>query len=235
MPTVGDTKRDAARRLFDQVEAALRQDETLQDKDTLGRMIDKAEEGHRSRSRKRFDAQDHVRQRFIYPVVDSVLDTWCRKQGLRADPFNCFKYKGKERGPTQHETAIGPSENTVRHYFERIADASPLLGGEGAAVLKATTQAPAPDFRFQAPLPFGAAGDCVYSAEPGDLVRALHRTAMYVAVGGDLARGWRYDCGLVLFCASSRVHRALGEDLFDAWPDVCDSLWRSTRVRVCVF
>ena len=138
MPTYSDAKRDAARRLFEQIERALGADATLGEKDEMRLMVRKAEEDHHSRSRKRFDADEFVRQRLIYPVIDDVVARWCRTHDLRADPFNCFKYKGAERGPTQHQTGIGPSERTVRHYFERIDEAAPILGGRGAEVLKSS-------------------------------------------------------------------------------------------------
>jgi hypothetical protein len=89
--------------------------------------------------------------------MDDAISAWCQRRELRTDPYNVLRYEGSERGPTQHETAIGPSLPVVHRAFDRLAQQVPLLPDCRAAVEKAGTKAIAPAFRLQAPLPFGAA------------------------------------------------------------------------------
>ena len=166
----------------------------------------------------------------LYRRMDAVLDTWCRRREIRTEPFNVFRYGGAERGPTQHETAIGPSLPFVERAFDRLAAAVPEIVDSRRAVVKAGTKAIAPGFRLQHPLPFGAAGEVVYDGSRADLDRAIYQVAMYAATSGDPSRGWRYDCGLLVFYGADPPRPLLGEPLWEAWPEVQARVWESGRV-----
>ena len=157
------------------------------------------------------------------------------RREIRTDPYNVFRYEGRERGPTQHETAIGPSLLFVNRAFERLAEVVPEIANCGATVVKAADKAIAPAFRLQHPLPFGAAGDTTYDGTRKDLERGIYRVAMYAATGGDPSRSWRYDCGLFIFYSLQRPRALLGAELFDAWPDAARThLGIRTRVDYCL-
>ncbi|MBI3386380.1 MAG: hypothetical protein HY027_01445 [Deltaproteobacteria bacterium] len=83
---------------------------------------------------------------------------------------------------------------------------------------------------MQTPLPFGAVGEIVYSDDRAELTRGAYRVAMYAATGGDVSRGWRYDCGLLIYYASDRLRSMIGDELWEVWPEVQERLWESGRV-----
>jgi hypothetical protein len=227
MPTHLDAKRDAALAFFKSLERTLLADEVMTDKQCV-RMIlakgaDEASEQHR-----RFN-RDAAFRRLVYGKIDDALIAWCGKREIRADPFMCFRYGGEERGPTQHETALGLAKPAIERSFERLREAVPVLP-DCSAVFKAPTKAPAPDFRLQLPLPFGAVGEVVYGGDRAELARSVYRVAMYTATGGDVSRGWRYDCGLLIYYAVERLRAALGDELWETWPEVQKSVWESARV-----
>jgi hypothetical protein len=234
MSTYVDPHREAARAFFESLERALGTDETLSDKQCVRLIVEKAHAEHAARSRKRFNPEEVFRSRLLYPKVDEVIAAWCRKREIRTDPFNVFRYEGAERGPTQHETAIGPSLPNVQRAFERLAEAVPELPNLGGAVVKAADKAIAPAFRLQHPLPFGAAGHAVYGGSRKELDRGIYQVAMYAATGGDPSRSWRYHCGVLLFYGLERPRTLLGAKLFDAWPDVQTRIWDSARVWAIV-
>ena len=234
MPTHVDARREAARAFFEFLERELTADETLTDKQCVRLIIEKAHADHAAQSRKRFDLEDVFRRKLLYARIDDVVATWCRKREIRTDPYNVFRYEGPERGPTQHETAIGPSLPFVRRTFERLAEAVPEITNYGSAVEKAPAKAIAPAFRLQHPLPFGAAGDAAYDGTRKDLERGIYQVAMYAATGGDASRSWRYDCGLFIFYSLERPRTLLGAELFDAWPEVRTRIWESGRIWAIV-
>ena len=227
MPTHLDVKRDAARAFFTVLERSLGADEVLADKQCVQMILAKGESEARA-VRKRF-GRDAVFRKLVFGKIDDALMQWCSKREIRADPFMCFRYGGEERGPTQHETALGLAKPAIVRTFERLQEAAPELSDE-SGVFKAPTKAPAPDFRLQSPLPFGAVGEVVYSDQGADLPRTIYRVAMYAATGGDVSRGWRYDCGVVIFYAAERLRSVIGEDLWQAWPDLQARVWEAARV-----
>ena len=234
MPTYVDSRREAARAFFQFLERELTADEVLADKQCVRLMIEKAQSEHAAHSRKRFDPESAFRSKLLYSKIDDVITAWCRKREIRTDPYNVFRYGGTERGPTQHETAIGPSLPTVNRALERLHSAVPELTDCRAAVAKAPTKAIAPAFRLQHPLPFGAAGEVKYAGTRRDLERGIFQIAMYAATGGDPSRSWRYDCGLLIFYCDEPRRTLLGEALFDAWPAVQPNVWECSRVWVAL-
>lgn len=235
MPTYVDARREAARSFFQLLERELTADETLADKQCVRLIIERSQAEHAAKSRKRFDPQDAFRRKLLYTKMDDVIAAWCRRREIRTDPYNVFRYEGPERGPTQHETAIGPSLPFVNRTFERLTEAVPEITASGAAVVKAPDKAIAPAFRLQHPLPFGAAGDITYDGTRKDLERGIYQVAMYAATGGDASRSWRYDCGLFIFFSLERPRTFLGTDLFEAWAEVQTRIWESGRVWAIVF
>jgi len=232
MPTYIDARRHAARGFFEFLESQLRADEVLADRQCVRLIVDKARDGHTAHTTKRFDAEAVFRGKILYGKMDDAIATWCRRRDLRADPYNVFRYEGRERGPTQHATAVGPSLPTIHRAFDRLAEQVAALPDCRAAVEKAGTKAIAPAFRLQRPLPFGAAGEVKYGAGRGDVERGIYLVAMYAATGGDSSRGWRYDCGLLVVYCLEPPRTVLGEGLFEQWPEVHAKLWEAGRVWV---
>ncbi len=232
MPTYVDARREAARAFFEFLERELRADEVLADKQCVQLIIEKARTEQAARSRKRFDPEAAFRSRLLYDKIDDAIVAWCRTRDIRTDPYNVFRYEGPERGPTQHDTALGPSLPTVTRMFDRLVEAVPEIADCRAAVTKAPTSAIAPAFRLQHPLPFGAAGEVKYGGTRADLERGIFQVAMYAATGGDASRGWRYDCGLLMCYGLQRPLTLLGETLHEAWPEVHERIWESGRVWV---
>src|SRR5205085_1347854 len=118
MPTYLDARREAARSFFEFLEKRLSADEVLADKQCIRLIIEKAAADHAERSRKRFDAETVFRYKLLYDKMDEAIALWCQRREIRADPYNILRYGGPERGPTQHETAIGPSLPTIRRAFD---------------------------------------------------------------------------------------------------------------------
>ena len=232
MPTYVDARREAARAFFELLERSLKADEVLGDKQCVRLIIEKAQAEQAAASRKRFDTDAAFRSKLLYGKVDEVITAWCRKRDIRTDAYTVFRYGGSERGPTQHETAIGPSLPFVNRAFDRLAEVVPELANGRTGVAKAGTKAIAPAFRLQHPLPFGAAGETVYGGTRHQLERGIYQVAMDAATGGDPSRGWRYDCGLFIFYSSQRLPVLLGEALFDVWPALQARLWEAARVWV---
>lgn len=232
MPTYVDGRRQAARGFFEFLEGQLGADEVLADKQCVRLIIEKARDEHAGHSTKRFDAEATFRSKLLYGKMDDAIAAWCRRRELRADPYNVLRYEGRERGPTQHDTAIGPSLPMVHRAFDRLAERVPALPDCRAAVEKAATKAIAPAFRLQHPLPFGAAGEVKYGATRGDVERAIYLVAMYAATGGDPSRNWRYDCGVLVVYCLERPRAVLGEALFEHWPEVHAQVWEAGRVWV---
>ncbi|MCK6555023.1 hypothetical protein L6Q96_10650 [Candidatus Binatia bacterium] len=230
MPTPLDARRESGRAFFEALGAGLADDEVVSDRRCVRLLIDKAQAEHAGRTRKRFDAGAVFRQRILYDRIDTAVAAWCRRREIRTEPFNVFRYEGPERGPTQHETAIGPSLPFVERTFDRLAAAVPEIVDSRRAVIKAPTRAIAPGFRLQHPLPFGAAGEIVYDGDRSELDRAVYRVAMYVATTGDPSRSWRYDCGLLIFYGAEAPRQLLGDSLWEVWPDVQARLWDAGRV-----
>ena len=234
MPSFIDARREAGRAFFEFLERQLSTDEVLSDKHCLRLIVDQARAEHAAKSRKRFDPEDTFRHRLLYSRIDDAIAAWCRKRDIRTEPFNVFRYEGPERGPTQHETAIGPSMAYVHRAFERLAERVSEIPDCSAQVVKAPTKVITPAFRLQHPLPFGAAGDAKFNGARKDLERGIYQVAMYVASGGDPARHWRYDCGLFVFSGMARPRTVLGDDFLDAWPEVRTRVWEAGRVWVIV-
>lgn len=234
MPSFVDARREAARAFFEFLDRQLGGDEVLSDKQCVRLIVDKSQAEHAARSRKRFDVEDCFRRKLLYGRIDDAIAAWCRKREIRTDPYSVFRFAGSERGPTQHETALGPSLPNVRRAFERLAESVPELPDRGSAVVKAPTKAIAPAFRLQHPLPFGAAGEVKFGAGLDDLARGVYQVAMEAATGGDPSRSWRYDCGLFVAYGLDRPRAVLGGPLFDAWPEVHARIWESGRVWVSV-
>jgi hypothetical protein len=232
MPTYVDARREAARGFFEFLERELQADEALTDKQCARLLIEKARAERAAQSRKRFDAEDAFRQRLLYGKIDDAIAAWCRKRDVRADPYNVFRYEGAERGPTQHETAIGPALPTVNRAFERLAEQAPEIAHCSGAIVKSPNAALAPAFRLQQPLPFGAAGEVKYGGTRRDLDRGIYQVAMYAASGGDPSRNWRYDCGLLILYSPGRPRDLLGEELFEIWPDARARIWAAGRAWV---
>jgi len=232
MPSYVDARRESARAFFELLERELKTDEVLGDKQCVRLIIEKAQAEQAAKSRKRFDPEDAFRRKLLYGKIDDVLADWCHKREIRTDPYNVFRYEGPERGPTQHETAIGPSLPVVNRAFERLVEAVPEIADHSSAVVKAPNTAIAPAFRLQHPLPFGAAGEVKYASGRKDLERSIYQVAMYAATGGDASRGWRYDCGLLICYSRERPRTLLGDALFETWPEVQGRAWESARVWV---
>jgi hypothetical protein len=234
MPTYVDAHREAAHAFFEFLERELRADEVLADKQCVQLLLSKAQTEQAAKSRKRFDPEGTFRHRVLYSKIDDVIAAWCRKRDIRTDPYNVFRYEGPERGPTQHETAIGPSLPQVTRACERLAQAVPEIPNCSRAIIKAKNAAIAPAFRLQPPLSFGAAGETRYGGTRKDLERGIYQVAMYAATGGDPSRSWRYDCGLFVFYSLERPHLLLGADLFAVWPEVQTRIWEAGRTWVIV-
>jgi hypothetical protein len=232
MPSVVDSRREAARAFFTFLEHQLRSDEVLADRQCVRRLIDKEQNEHAAQSPKRFDAEECFRRKLLYGGIDDAIAAWCRARAIRTDPYSVFRFAGSERGPTQHETAIGPSLAFVRRAFERLAEAVPEVPDCSAAVIKQPTRTIAPVFRLQHPLPFGAAGEVKYAAARSDVERGIFQVAMDAATGGDPSRGWRYDCGVYIGYGVESPRKLIGDDLFAAWPEVHARIWNSGRVWV---
>lgn len=223
--------REAARGFFQALEKHLIGDDVLADKQCVQRLLDKAQAEQAERSRKRFDAAACFRNRLLFPRIDDVLVSWCARREIKADPYKVFRYEGSERGPTQHETAIGPSLGMIQRAFDRLAEKVPEIPDVRAAVAKEASKAIAPAFRLQHPMPFGAAGDVHYGSKRRDIDQGIYRVAMYAGTGGDASRGWRYDCGLFVAYCEDRTRRVLGE-LWDDWPEIQERIWEAGRVWV---
>lgn len=232
MPTYVDARRQAAQGFFEFLAGQLKADEVLADKQCVRLIIDKAQAAHAAGSRQRFDAEATFRSKLLYGKMDDAVAAWCRRRELRTDPYTVLRYGGPERGPTQHETAIGPSLPMIHRTFDRLAEQVSALPDCRTAVEKAGTKAIAPAFRLQHPLPFGAAGEVAYGAARGDVGRAIYRVAMYAATGGDPSRRWRYDCGLLIVYSFEPPRVVLGEALFEAWPEAHTQVWEAARVWV---
>jgi len=232
MPTYVDARRQAAHGFFQFLESHLRGDEVLADRQCVRLIIEKARVEHGPRSAKRFDAEATFRAKLLYGKIDEAVAMWCRRRELRAEPYNVLRYEGRERGPTQHDTALGPSLPMVHRAFDRLAERVPEIPDCRAAVEKAGTKAIAPAFRLQHPLPFGAAGQVKYGAGREDVERGVYLVAMYAATGGDPSRHWRYDCGVLIAYGFERSQFVLGDTLFEEWPDVQTRVWESGRVWV---
>ncbi len=227
MPTQLDARRDAARAFFASLDRFLATDEVMSDKQCVKMILEKGATRFGA-ARQRF-GRDAAFRKLVFGKIDDALVEWCARRQMRADPFHCFRYGGDERGPTQHESALGLAKPAIERTFERLREAAPALGDE-SGVFKSPTKAPAPDFRLQAPLPFGAVGEAVYSDQVAELRRGIYRVAMYAATGGDVSRGWRYDCGLLIFYGAQRLRSLMGENLWETWPDVQRRVWESVRV-----
>lgn len=227
-----NVRRETARAFFEALERELRSDEILSDRKCVAMIIDKAQQEHAAASRKRFDAEAVFRNKLLYPRFDEALAGWCRRREIKADPYKVFRYVGPERGPTQHETAIGPSVATANRLFDRLAEAAPEIADCRAKVLKAPTSVVAPALRLQFPLPFGAAGECKYGGTRKDLDRAIAQTVLDVATGGDVSRGWRYDCGLLVFYGSEASAALLGAGIAEKWDDLRMRIWDAAHVWV---
>lgn len=223
-------KRESARHLFQALEEFLRKDELLGDKQCVRMILDK-EKADPTGSRKRFDIDKSFRQRLLFDRVDEFLDGWLRRRELRADPFRVFRYEGTERGPVQHQTAVGPSLGYIDLMHDRLAERVPEIPDCRKAVRRTAGKAITPDFRFQFPLPFGAAGKTKFAPDLAEFQKAIYETALFAATGGDSARGWTYDAGLLIAYADGRPRDLLG-DLWDAWPEVRERIWDAARVWV---
>jgi hypothetical protein len=228
MPGYMDARRQSARAFFEVLERQLKADEVLADKQCVHLLVEKARAEHAVRSRKRFDPGEAFRK-LLYGRIDDAVADWCRKREIRSDPYTVFRYEGPERGPTQHETAIGPSLPFVNRALERLAAAVPEIADCRSAVIKAPDKVIAPAFRLQHPLPFGAAGEAIYADTRKDLARSTYQVAMYAATSGDPSRGWRYDCGLLVFYSLERPRVLLGDALFETWPAVQQRIWDAAR------
>jgi hypothetical protein len=225
-------RREQARAFFETLERELRSDEILSDRKCVGMIIDKAKREHAAESRKRFDPDAVFRNKLLFPKIDEVVAGWCRRREIKTDPYKVFRYVGPERGPTQHEMAIGPSVATANRLFDRLAEAAPEIGDCRAKVLKVPTSVVAPALRLQFPLPFGVAGESKYAGSRKDLDRAIAQVTLDVATGGDVSRGWRYDCGLLIFYGADSPAVLLGADLAANWEDLRSRIWDAAHVWV---
>jgi len=228
-----NVRREAARAFFEVLERELLADEILADRKCVVMVVDKAEREHAAASRKRFDAEAVFRNRLLYPKIDEILVGWLRRREIKADPYKVFRYVGPERGPTQHETAIGPSVASANRFFDRLAEAAPEIADCRAKVLKAPTSAIAPAMRLQFPLPFGAAGECKYLGNRKDLERMIAQVVLDVATSGDVSRGWRYDCGFLILYGNE-APRALLADHYsgEKWQDLRRRIWEAAHTWV---
>jgi hypothetical protein len=195
-------------------------------------LLEKAEHEHAAASRKRFDRDAAFRTKLLYPKIDDVLAEWCARREIKADPYKVFRYGGTERGPTQHETAIGPSLGMVNRMFDRLAETAPEIADYRSKVVKSETAAIAPAMRLQYPLPFGAAGEARYGGPRKDLDRSIYQATLDAATGGDVSRGWRYDCAFLVFYGSGSRHDLLGGELFERWDEVRSRIWDAVHVWV---
>ncbi len=227
-----NVRREAARACFEALEKFLRADEVLADKACVRMMLEKEAAALAAQARKRFDFERAFRHRFLFDRIDHFLEGWLRRRDIAADPFKVFRYEGPERGPTQHETAIGPSQSNIDRLHDRLAEKVPELPDMRAAVAKPKTHAIAPAMRFQHPLPFGAPGESKYDASRKDLERGVYQVALEVGTTGDSARGWTYDAGLLVLHTPGRLRDFLGDDLWEAWPEVQERIWEAGRVWV---
>lgn len=224
-----EVRRDVGRGFFVSLEKSLRSDEFLADKQSVRLFLEKANKEHDQQSRRRFDPESVFRHRVLYGKIDDFIAGWCRRREIRADPFKVFRYEGPERGPTQHETAIGPSLPYVQRAFDRLRESAPEIADGSAAVVKAPTRAISPAFRLQHPLPFGACGEVRFGGNRAELDRAIYLTAMHVATRGDVSRNWTYDCGVLIFYGLDRPRVLLGEPLWEEWPELQQRIWDSGR------
>jgi len=222
-------RRENARALFQALEKFLKEDEILADKQCVRLLMEKEQAASTA---KRFDTERAFRHRFLYDRIDTFLSGWLRRRDIKADPFKVFRYEGSERGPTQHETAIGPSQGYIDRMHDRLAEQAPEINDCRKSVARAATRAIAPAFRLQFPLPFGAVGEVRYGATVKDLHRGVYEVAMYAATGGDTSRGWNYDAGLLILYGTERPRQVLGEALWDVWPDLHERIWNAGRVWV---
>jgi hypothetical protein len=223
-------RRDTARAFFEALERGLRGDEVLTDKQCVALVLDKAK--REQVAGKRFDTEGAFRNKLLYPRIDEVVRDWCRKREIKADPYKVFRYVGPERGPTQHETAIGPSLAAINRMLDRLAEAVPEIADSRSKVIKSPNAAIAPDMRLQHPMPFGAAGECKYGGDRKELERAVYQTALDAATGGDVSRGWRYDCAFLVFYALESRRALLGEQLAESWDDVRTRIWEAAHAWV---
>lgn len=227
-----DPRREAARGLFEFLEKHLASDEVLSDRRCVQQILEKAASGQAKVMRKRFDAEACFRTRLLFPRIDDVVAAWCARRNLKTDPFKVFRYGGTERGPTQHETAIGPGMAMIGRAFDRLVEKVPEISDCRKQAGAEPNRAIAPAFRLQPPLPFGVAGEVTYGASRRDIDRGIYRAALYAASGGDPARGWRYDGALFLAYGKERTRDLLGVDLWERWPDVQERIWEAGRVWV---
>jgi hypothetical protein len=225
-------RRVAAGSFFEALENALRADDVLADRRCVQMIVDKAQADRAVQSRKRFDPRATFCHKVLFDRMDDFIANWCRRRELHTDPYTVFRFEGRERGPTQHETGLGPSLPLIDRAFRRLAESVPEIPDVRAKVSKRADQTIAPALRFQHPLPFGAAGEVVYDGGRADLERGVYLVAMYAATGGDPSRGWRYDCGLLVLYAHDSPRDALGPDLWAVWPEVRERLWSAGRVWV---
>lgn len=223
-------KRETARSFFQGLEEFLRRDEILADRQCVRMILEK--EAASTTGRKRFDADKVFCQRLLFDRVDEYIDAWLRRRDLRADPFKVFRYEGAERGPVQHQTAVGPSLGYIDLVHDRLAERVPEIPDCRKAVKRTATKAIAPTFRLQFPMPFGAAGHVACGVDLKGLQRAIYETALFVATGGDSARGWTYDAGLLVAYGAEAPRVLLGTDLHAGWSDVRDRIWDAGRVWV---
>ncbi|HVM96613.1 MAG TPA: hypothetical protein VMT89_09500 [Candidatus Acidoferrales bacterium] len=225
-----DPRRDSARSFFEALHRDLSRDEVLADKQCVRLVLDKAQKEQSTQSRRRFDVDAVFRSKVLFDRVDEAVAGWCRRRNIRTDPFNVFRYEGSERGPTQHEIAIGLARPAIERAFDRLTERAPEIADCRSQVFNQPTKALAPAFRFQHPLPFGAAGDLKYGGSRADFDRSVYRVAMYAATGGDTSRGWRYDCGLLIFYTIEGARAFLGNELHEGWPALHERLWEAGRV-----
>lgn len=225
-----NVRREAARGCFEALERGLAADEVLADKQCVSLILDKARSEHAAASRKRFDGEAVFRNKLVFPKIDEILAGWLRRREIKADPYKVFRYVGPERGPTQHETGIGPSLTTANRLFDRLIETAPEISDCRSKVLKSETSAIAPALRLQHPLPFGAAGECKYGDSRKDLDRAVCQTVLDAATGGDMSRGWRYDCGLLIFYSAGPRRDLLAG--IENWDDLRMRIWEAARTWV---
>ena len=157
-------RRESARSLFQALEGFLIADEVLGDKQCVRMILEKAEAEQGAAGKKRFDVDRVFRQRLVFGRIDDFLDGWLRRRDIRADPFKVFRYEGTERGPMQHQTAIGPSQAHIDRMHDRLAERVPEFPDLRKAVARASSKAISPTVRLQFPLPLGDADDVRTSA-----------------------------------------------------------------------
>jgi len=224
-------KRESARSLFQALEDLLRKDDVLADKNCVRMILEKDEATPRP-GKKRFDVDKVFCERILYDRIDEFLFGWLRRRDIKADPFKVFRYEGPERGPVQHQTAVGPSLGYIDLMHDRLVERVPEFPDCRKAVKRAANKAIAPTFRLQFPLPFGAAGEVKYGADLKALQHAVYESALFAGTGGDSSRGWSYDAALLIVYAAGRPRDLLGSELWEAWPDVRERIWDAARVWV---